>query len=123
MANEITVTASLALSRSAAPVGKFNKSVSAQVDQTGDKFQAGLQNIGTSEENLGKGDIGTVGWVLVKNLDASAANYIELGTTTGQLPVKVYGGQSAGPFYVGATNVIAKATSTAQDVEYFLTEA
>ena len=121
MANEITIGGSLRLNRSSVP--KYSDSMKysgIQITQTGSDYQSGSQNIGTSEENLAKGDIGTIGWFCLKNLDAS--NYVTIGTTSSQLPIKVLAGQAVGPVYVDAANVIVLANTSAVNVEYLLIE-
>jgi len=72
MANELALTASLRYTNSAAPLYKIIKSLSIQVDAVGKKYHAGSQSVGTGEENLVKGDIGTIGYMIGRNLDASA---------------------------------------------------
>jgi hypothetical protein len=56
----------------------------------------GYMTIGTSEESTTFPELGTLGWLVMKNL--SAANFVEWGFSTG-----VYGGrmepnETAGPF-------------------------
>ncbi len=67
MADELTVTASLAFSK-----GQASSSMSVlalTIDVTGTRYNKSVQTIGTSEEALSLGDIGTPGYVIVKNLD------------------------------------------------------
>ena len=60
MANEISISQTLRYAKSGVAASHAS---SFQVDQSGDKYQAGVQIVGTSEESLDKGDIGTIGFI------------------------------------------------------------
>lgn len=47
---------------------------------TGTDFVKGTQSIGTTAELIGKGEITTAGFLVVKNLDAT--NYVEIAAAT-----------------------------------------
>jgi len=85
MANEITVTAGL---RVANGNSKFSREFGQQTfDQTAIGGPTpGYVTIGTSEESVTFGELSTLGWVFIENLDAT--NYVEWGFSTG-----VYGGR------------------------------
>src|SRR5690242_8319589 len=90
MANEISVGGSLTYSKNKA---KATLSGSFFATQSGDKYQAGIQTIGTTEESVDKGDVGTIGYLAVRNIDAT--NYVQFGVTTGVYSVKLLPGEFA----------------------------
>ena len=53
------------------------------ITQTGTGFKAGLQSVGTSEENLDYGDVSAAnaGWLFMRNIDAT--NYVDWGMSDG----------------------------------------
>ncbi len=116
MANEITLQASINLVN-----GSISgvMTLSQQIDQNDDKYVRGTQNIGTSEETLGEGDIANPGYLIIQNLDAT--NYVEVGALTTEYSVKLQAGEIA-MFRVNGTSVFCKADTAACDVEYFLLE-
>lgn len=74
MANEITLSAALACTKSGATA---SGSHTATLTMAGDEFMMSVQGINHADaEALNLGDVTTVGYVLVKNLDAT--NYVEL---------------------------------------------
>lgn len=118
MANEITINASLKYAKNGASA---SVAASFKADQTGDKYQAGVQAVGTSpEETLDKGDIGTIGYALVKNLDET--NFVQLGSSSGVYSVKLRAGEGCLIPWSG-TAVYAKADTAAVLVDYILIEA
>jgi type 1 fimbria pilin len=121
MANELTVTGALSYTNSAAPLYKALMSRSGTVDATGKKVSSGSWSVGASEENLPKGDIGTIGFVILKNLHATIT--ATFGTVTSQLPITVKAGESSGPFRIDATNLIGKAASSTVEVEFLAIES
>lgn len=78
MADEISFSASLSINRNGVTT---SASASKNATQTGTDYQLGTQTIGTAAEQLNKGDIGTIGYVFVKNLDPT--NYVELALDAG----------------------------------------
>lgn len=113
MADELTVAASLAFSKS-------SRNVSITIggttfDVAGDKYSKIIQAIGTSEEALALGDVGTPGWVLVKNLDAT--NYVSLRPATGVADmIKMKPGEFA-LFRLAGAAPFAIADTTSCDIE------
>src|SRR5689334_11671718 len=81
MANEISISASLAVSKGGMVLtGTGN----AQLDMAGEDMIHTTQIIGTSAETLALVDLaGTPGYVMVKNLDAT--NFVELATDSGMV--------------------------------------
>lgn len=117
MANELTLRVSLSFSKSNAEV-KRSKGIT--VDVTGDAFTHEVQSVGTSEEELAQGaDLGTLGYVLILNLDST--NYVEVGSTTGVYDIKIQAGEFACYRHNSAT-VYAKANTSAVLCEYIIIE-
>ena len=116
MANEVQISATLRYSKS--PVS-MSLATSFFSDQTGSYAQAGVQAVGTSEEQLDKGDITTIGYIAVQNLDAT--NYVQFGVTTGSYSVKLMPGKGCVMPWNG-NYVYIKANTSACNVNYLLTE-
>ena len=117
MANELRVTTKVNFSKGGAVV---TRSFSQDVTITGDMFSHDVQSIGTVEEELAQGaDLGTPGYVLIKNLDAT--NYVEIGSTTGIYDIKLKAGEVALYRHNSAT-VYGKANVAACLVEYIIFE-
>ena len=116
MANEIQVSSTLRYSRSPASA---SLATSYFATQTGNKYQAGVQAVGTSEESLDKGDVVTIGFLAVRNMDAT--NYVNVGVTTGVYSIKLFPGQGCVIPWNGQYTYI-KANTSACDCEYLMTE-
>lgn len=118
MANELKITAGINFSKGGA---KTNRRESISVDITGDAFSQQVQSIGTSEEEVAQGaDLGTPGYVFLKNMDST--NYIEVGSTTGVYDIKLLAGEIALYRHNSAT-IYAKANTSACLLEYIIIEA
>lgn len=117
MANEIAASLSIKYAKGKESAGLSSSFFATQV---GDKYEGGVQSIGTSEEALAKGDVGTPGYVFVRNMDA--VNFVQLGATTGVYSVKIAAGQAALIPWNGAA-ILAKADTAAVEVEYLIIEA
>lgn len=91
MANEIQASCSLSASKGGASV-----SVTGSINPTmaGDQMIQNVQIIGTSSEALVLGDVTTIGFLLVKNLDST--NYVEVdsATTFDNWPQKILAGEA-----------------------------
>lgn len=117
MANELHVSCSLTFSKDGA---KAQKAYSATLDVTGDSFVSGVLSIGNSEEEITQiADLGTPGYVILKNL--SSTYYCEFGSTTGVYDIKLLPGEIAIYRHNSAT-LYAKSESTSL-VEYTIIEA
>ena len=117
MADELKLRISLRFSKGSA---KVNIQESDSITVTGDAFEHAVQEVGTSEEALAQGaDVGTPGFLLVKNLDAT--NYVEIGSTTGVYDIKLLAGEFCLYRHNSAT-IYAKANTAACNVEYCLIE-
>ena len=118
MANELTVTAKLSFSKGGA---KVNRAFTIDVNITGDAFTHEVQSVGTTEEELPQGaDLGTPGFILVKNLDST--NYVEVGHSTGVYAAKLLAGEVC-LFRLNSGTLYAKANTAACLVEYIIVEA
>lgn len=113
---DITGTARLTLAKNSNP----SIVITISATQAGSKYESGVQVIGTSEEQLSKNDVGTVGYLGINNLDAT--NYVELGATTGVYTAKLAAGCGALIPWDGST-VYAKANTSSVNVEYLMIEA
>jgi len=117
MANEVTVTATLTVDNGNV---QMDKSITKSVTMTGNVVQNGVQEIGTSDEQLTVvADVGTYGYILLRNLDST--NYIEVGAITAQYTAKLSAGEIA-LFRPAANAIYAKANTAACDLEYWLVE-
>uniref|UniRef100_A0A6M3K0G2 Uncharacterized protein n=2 Tax=viral metagenome TaxID=1070528 RepID=A0A6M3K0G2_9ZZZZ len=117
MSGELTLRTSLSFNKSDA---KVNRADGISVDVTGDAFTDGVQEIGTSEEEVVQGaDVGTPGYVWMKNLDAT--NYVEVGSTTGVYDIKLKAKQIALWPHNSAT-IYAKANTAACNIQYIIIE-
>lgn len=117
MANELKIIVSLDFSKGGA---KADRAESIRVDVTGDAFTHEVQAVGTSEEELAQGaDLGTPGYIFIKNLDDT--NYVEVGSTTGVYDIKLKAGEIA-VYRHNGTTIYAKANTAACLVEYWLIE-
>ena len=118
MANEITISCSLAVSKN--NYVDVLGLASTTFDQANEGGAGRMQNIGTSEETLDEGAVSTEGWLLMINLDST--NYVRWGFATG-----VYGGRmepgEPALFRVNPSSTIYLIANTAAcDVHYMLLE-
>jgi len=117
MANEIRISGTLRYAKDQATA---SLSTSYAVDQTGSKYEGGVQTVGLTEEALVKNDIGTIGYLGVRNNDPD--NFVEFGSTTAEYSFKLYPGEGAVMPWKH-TNCYAKADTGACAVEYLLIES
>jgi hypothetical protein len=118
MSDELSVIGTLSFSKGGA---KVLRTKNIKVDITGDAFTHGVQEVGTSEEEIVQGaDVGDPGYVMAINLDST--NYVELGSTTGVYDIKLLAGEFAIWRHNSAT-LYGKANTAAVDVEYIICEA
>ena len=119
MANPNAITLSSTLSYSANKASA-KLSVTSQADQTGSYFESGIASIGTVEETLDKGDVGTIGFVGVRNTDPT--NFVQVGSSTGVYSIKLNPGEGFVARW-NANSVFIKANTAACNCEYLITEA
>ena len=110
MANEITVTQKLSCTNGnlnfAPPTKSFKVDQSAIGGPT-----PGYVTIGTSEESIAFSELGTVGWLMMENLDAT--NYVEWGFATTVYGGRLEPGESASFRLNPSTTLYIKANSAA----------
>lgn len=120
MANTITPTLS------ATPTGGTTvartASVTFTINDTDQRYQSGIQTVGTSEEAVNLGDLSgvTLGYAWFKNLDAT--NFVQIKTaTSGTLMVKLKPGEAASfRFGSGITAPYIIADTASCRVEYVI---
>jgi hypothetical protein len=116
MADEITITARLAFSKSGA---KVSRTENISVDVTGDAFSHEIQSIPTSNTALTEGAaVGTPGYYLIKNLDDT--NYVTIGLT-GSYAIKLLPGEVC--LFRAAGAIYALADTDTCLIEFVLVEA
>lgn len=117
MANEITASTSLTLNNGSVSTGD---SSSKTISQTTPRFMAGVQNIGTTQEQISLiSDISTPGLASFKNMDAT--NYVEIGVVvsgTFYPLVKLKPGDPAAQFRLATGTFYARANTAAVDLQY-----
>src|SRR5687768_2756767 len=74
MANEISATVSLSASKNGAAIASGQ--LSAVDDMAGDQMITNVQIVGTAAEALNLGDVSTIGYTVLKNMDST--NYVEI---------------------------------------------
>ena len=119
MANELTISASLKYQKGDRKLDVAKSGV--QIDVTGTDFIQKTQTVGTSVEDLDLGDIGTPGYMFVRNLDATNFVSIRHGAS-GDNVVKVRSGGIA-LFELASNDPQAIADTAAVEIEYTIIEA
>jgi len=121
MANEITVSATLLFAKGEIASQGFQRT-NKQFDVSGTKYVRGVQNIGTSPEALGMGEVAAPGWFFFLNLDAT--NYVEILTgVAGSAFLKLKPKEFAmGRLPASVTAPAAQANSAAVNLEYLVIE-
>jgi len=110
MADEITINASIR-------VQKGNLDFQYQpgaytVDMTGTGGPTpGYVTVGTTEESIAFSELGTQGWLMLKNLDST--NYVRWGFSTGVYGGRLEAGETAGPFRLNPGSTLFLIANTA----------
>lgn len=115
MAQEVNVSVALNFSKAGSTISKASGTIYFDVSGT-----AAIQNtiaVGTSDETLALGDITTIGWVYMKNLDAT--NYVSIGSDGTLYPNKL---KPLEPMLVrwNAAAIHVKANTAPCNIEYVL---
>lgn len=110
MANEITVQSSIQV-RNGNLVDAFQIGSKSYNQTNVGGPTPGYVTIGTSEEEVAFGELGTKGWVVMQNLDAT--NFVEWGFSTGVYGGRMRAGETAGPFRMNTTSVFLRANVAA----------
>lgn len=118
MANEIRINGTLTYAKGNA---RASLAGSGTFDQTGEHYVQTVADVGTTEEELDKGDIGTIGWVSFRNMDDT--NYVEIGAATGEYTIKLDPLEYQGPMKWNGAGIFAKANTAPCQVEYLAIEA
>ena len=117
MANEISTSTNFTFQKNGNPPQAWT--ANGTITVSGNYFVSGVQNIGTTDETVSLGDIGTVGWVLLKNLDGT--NYVTAGSDGSVYPIKLKAGEEIKTRWNGAA-VHLKANTAACNVAYLIVE-
>ena len=118
MAEEITISASLAFSKGG--IGSTLSDSDLKFDVTGTDYFQGTQGVGTSEEALDLGHITTPGYCYMKNTDTTNFVSIIRATSEGNC-IKLKAGEVA-LFRFEATAPFVKADTSAVQINYLLIE-
>jgi hypothetical protein len=89
---------------------------------TGTRWIDTIHNVGTSEEAMKLGELGSLGWGFIYNMDAT--NYVEILTGTGGTAMLKAKAAEGFPFRFGSgvTAPYIKANTAACNVRYVLME-
>tara|TARA_R100001082_G_scaffold11232_1_gene6108 strand:+ start:1025 stop:1393 length:369 start_codon:yes stop_codon:yes gene_type:complete len=121
MANEIKINLSISATKNGA---KFERQESFTDDMTGDAWTTGIVDITASGVQLTDLDVGTYGWVFVKNLSTGSA-YVDIQSsqnTADDNLCRLYAGESTILKTAGLTALWADSSSGTQAVEYAIIE-
>lgn len=131
MANEITIDLTVSLTANQITQSVVLEQVKQSISASNKKWVEFIQNIGTSEEAIKLGDIGTIGLIYARNVDQT--NYVELrlgGTADDdviKLPPDTNGDKTNMPCLLLAGSDVAApfavANSAACDVHFLIVEA
>lgn len=116
MANEIRVNQSIAVVNGSLSFSYPQGGSNATFDQAAEGGPTpGFVVVGTSEESIAFGELGTVGWVMLHNLDDT--NYVQWGFSTTVYGGRMEPGEKAGPFRLEpSTTIYIKANTAACNV-------
>ncbi len=118
MANELTVSAALVFAKNSSSITFGASGVSRNV--AGDRYIRTIQSVGTAEEAIGKGELGTLGYGVFRNLDAT--NFITLRAATALASgIKLEPGDYC-VFRLGGNAPFAIADTAACLMEYLIVE-
>lgn len=120
MANEISVSSRLKVANG---LLKFEYNTgNLQFDQTAAGGPTpGVITVGITEETIALGELSTLGWVLMRNLDST--NYVQWGFATGVYGGRMEAGEPAGPFRLEpGTTLYMKANTAACKVLVYALE-
>ena len=78
MANEIIASASLGSSKNGANI---SANATKTADMAGDQMIGTVQIIGTAAEAISLGDVSTIGYIFLKNMDAT--NFVQIALDSG----------------------------------------
>ena len=114
MADELTVSISMSYTNGGV---SFNEAYSDSVTVAAVPMATNVQSIGTTEGQLDYGGGTSLGFLFIKNLDAT--NFVQFGKTTGVYTARLKPGE-LGIFRMDGNTVFAKADTAAVYVYYKL---
>lgn len=113
MAQELSIQAALSFLKAGAATSKNFPST--YFDVSGTAYITNAIAVGTSDETLAVGDVGTIGWLYMRNLDAT--NYITAGADGTLYNIKMKAGEPFLGRWNGAAVHVKANTATCQ-MEY-----
>jgi hypothetical protein len=119
MAQEITATGSVAFAKGNVASNGITRS-GQRFDVSGVHYTRKTQLVGTAAEALVLGDVGTPGWFLIYNMDAT--NYVEvLDAIAGAVLLKIKPGEFACARF-GCAAPAVKADTASVTIDYIVVE-
>lgn len=122
MADEVNITITISTNKNGA---EFSRSESFKADMAGDAWLIGVQDVGgDSEDIITHEDLGTYGWVFLKNLDEGSA-YVDFGhsdVVADDTICRLHGGESCVLKTAGLTELHGKSSFGIQKIEYAIIE-
>ena len=122
MANEIKINLSITAEKNGA---KYTRQENFTDDMTGDAWTSGIVDITASGVQLTDLDVGTYGWIFVKNLGTDSSLYVDIQHSQNDADdniCRLYGGESSIFKSSGLTALWADSSSGTQAVEYAIIE-
>lgn len=122
MADEINISLSITVEKNGA---KYTRSENFKDDMAGDAWTTGIVDITASGVQLTDLDVGTYGWIFVKNLGTDSALYVDIQSsqnTADDSLCRLYGGESTILKSSALTALWADSSSGTQAVEYAIIE-
>lgn len=122
MANEIKINLSITAEKNGA---KYTRQENFTDDMTGDAWSGGIVDITASGVQLSDLDVGTYGWIFVKNLGTDSSLYVDIQHSQNDADdniCRLYGGESSIFKSSGLTALWADSSSGTQAVEYAIIE-
>ena len=117
MANELKVTTGLSFEKGGAKSAV--ESSTKNITVSGTDYEKRVVEIGTTDETISLGDIGTVGFVHIKNLDGT--NYVDFGSDGTNYFVRCKATETA-VFRCASAAIHTKANTAACKIEIMLVE-
>lgn len=118
MANEITISGGLSVAKGTL---KASLTGTEKKDMAGSHYIQRVDDIGTGEETVGKGDIVTLGYVAFKNVGSTGV--IRVGGATGAYAVTLDPGEFVGPVKWATNAIYAIGDTAGCRLEMLLLEA
>ena len=122
MANEIKISLSITAEKGGA---KFIRQESFSDDMAGDAWSTGIVGITASGVQIADLDVGTYGWVYVKNITVGGSLYIDIQSSQNQSDdniCRLYAGESSIFKTSALTALWADSSSGTQQLEFAIIE-